>query len=52
MGFDGETFVAEMRQELFDSGRTLDKATWIERVAQGEATRRRWSAGPASTTGA
>ena len=38
MGFDGEAFVAEMRQELIDSGRTLDKATWIERVAQGEAT--------------
>ena len=38
MGFDGEAFVAEMRRELIDSGRTLDKATWIERVAQGEAT--------------
>ena len=38
MGFDGEAFVAEMRQELIDSGRTLDKATWVERVAQGEAT--------------
>jgi pyrroloquinoline quinone (PQQ) biosynthesis protein C len=38
MGFDGEAFVEEMRQELIDSGRTLDKANWVERVAQGEAT--------------
>ncbi len=38
MGFDGEAFVAEMRQELIDSGRTLDQAVWVERVAQGEAT--------------
>lgn len=38
MSFDGEAFVAEMRQDLIDSGRTLDKADWIERVVQGEAT--------------
>lgn len=38
MGFDGEAFVEEMRQELSDSGRTLDRANWIERVTQGEAT--------------
>ena len=38
MAFDGEAFVAEMRQELIDSGRTLDKAVWVERVTQGEAT--------------
>jgi pyrroloquinoline quinone (PQQ) biosynthesis protein C len=38
MGFDGEAFVEEMRQELVDSGRTLDRAVWIERVVQGEAT--------------
>ena len=38
MGFDGEAFVEEMRQELIESGRTLDKADWIERVVQGEAT--------------
>ena len=38
MAFDGEAFVAEMRQELIDSGRTLDKAVWVEKVTQGEAT--------------
>ena len=38
MAFDGEAFVDEMRQELIDSGRTLDQAVWIEKVAQGEAT--------------
>jgi hypothetical protein len=38
MAFDGEAFVAELRQELVDSGRTLDKAVWIEKVTQGEAT--------------
>ena len=38
MSFDGEAFVEEMRQELIDSGRTLDRAVWVERVVQGEAT--------------
>jgi pyrroloquinoline quinone (PQQ) biosynthesis protein C len=38
MGFDGEAFVNEMREELVASGRTLDKAVWVERVVSGEAT--------------
>jgi pyrroloquinoline quinone (PQQ) biosynthesis protein C len=38
MSFDGEAFVQDMRDELFASGRTLDKSDWIERVAVGEAT--------------
>ena len=38
MTFDGEAFVEDMRQELIASGRTLDKADWVERVVQGEAT--------------
>ena len=39
MGFDGEAFVSEMRQELIDSGRTLDRSDWVERVVQGDATK-------------
>jgi hypothetical protein len=39
MSFDGEAFVDEMRAELVASGRTLDKALWVERVVQGEATK-------------
>ena len=39
MSFDGEAFVDEMRAELVASGRTLDKARWVERVVQGEATK-------------
>ncbi len=39
MTFDGEAFVQEMRQELQTSGRTLDKATIVEKVVAGEATR-------------
>jgi pyrroloquinoline quinone (PQQ) biosynthesis protein C len=39
MGFDGEAFVQELRDELTASGRTLDKAVWVERVTQGEATK-------------
>src|SRR4051794_20441797 len=39
MSFDGEAFVDEMRDELVASGRTLDKALWVERVVQGEATK-------------
>jgi pyrroloquinoline quinone (PQQ) biosynthesis protein C len=38
MAFDGEAFVQELRDELAASGRGLDKATWVERVVQGEAT--------------
>lgn len=38
MGFDGEAFVEEMRHDLIASGRTLDKALWIDKVVQGEAT--------------
>jgi pyrroloquinoline quinone (PQQ) biosynthesis protein C len=38
MAFDGEAFVQELRSELEASGRGLDKAVWVERVVQGEAT--------------
>jgi len=38
MGFDGEAFVDEIRQDLITSGRTLDRADWIEKVCQGDAT--------------
>ena len=38
MAFDGEAFVQDLREELQASGRTLDRAVWIERVVQGEAT--------------
>jgi pyrroloquinoline quinone (PQQ) biosynthesis protein C len=38
MAFDGEAFVQELRGELEASGRGLDKAVWVERVVQGEAT--------------
>ena len=38
MAFDGEAFVEELRQELKASGRTLDKAVWVEKVANGTAT--------------
>ena len=39
MGFDGEAFVEDMRQELVASGRTLDRADWVEKVVQGDATK-------------
>ncbi len=38
MSFDGEAFVTDLRDELMSSGRTLDKAIIVERVAAGEAT--------------
>lgn len=38
MAFDGEAFVQELREELIASGRTLDKATIVEKIVQGEAT--------------
>jgi pyrroloquinoline quinone (PQQ) biosynthesis protein C len=38
MAFDGEAFVQDLRDELVASGRTLDRADWVERVVQGEAT--------------
>ena len=38
MSFDGEAFVNDLREELGASGRTLDKALIVERVAAGEAT--------------
>ncbi|HWC68271.1 MAG TPA: iron-containing redox enzyme family protein [Acidimicrobiales bacterium] len=38
MAFDGEAFVQELRAELEASGRGLDKAVWVERVVQGDAT--------------
>ena len=28
-----------MRQELIDSGRTLDRSDWVEKVVQGDATK-------------
>ena len=37
MAFDGEQFVADLRNELIESGRTLDKSVWVECVVQGEA---------------
>ena len=39
MGFDGDAFVQDMRQELIDSGRTLDRSDWVEKVVQGDATK-------------
>ncbi len=51
MSFDGEAFVQDMRAELFASGRTLDKADWVERVRPEKPHRRSSSGGPASTTG-
>ena len=39
MSFDGEAFVNDMRDELVSSGRTLDRATWVDKVAAGEATK-------------
>jgi len=39
MSFDGDAFVNEMREELVSSGRTLDKADWVEKVAAGTATK-------------
>jgi pyrroloquinoline quinone (PQQ) biosynthesis protein C len=39
MGFNGEAFVQDLREELQASGRTLDKAIWVEKVVQGEATK-------------
>ena len=39
MAFDGNAFVDEMKNELISSGRGLRNATWIEKVARGEATK-------------
>ena len=39
MGFDGEAFVEGIRQELAESGRSLDRSDWVEKVVQGEATK-------------
>jgi pyrroloquinoline quinone (PQQ) biosynthesis protein C len=39
MGFNGEAFVQDLREELQASGRTLDKAVWVEKVVQGDATK-------------
>ena len=39
MGFDGELFVEELRNDLQASGRTLDQADWVKRTQQGEATK-------------
>ncbi|HEY8093353.1 MAG TPA: iron-containing redox enzyme family protein, partial [Acidimicrobiales bacterium] len=39
MSFDGETFVEDLREELAASGRTLDRADWVEKVVQGDATK-------------
>jgi pyrroloquinoline quinone (PQQ) biosynthesis protein C len=38
MAFDGEAFVQEIRAELIESGRTLDRAVIVERVVNGDAT--------------
>jgi pyrroloquinoline quinone (PQQ) biosynthesis protein C len=39
MSFDGEAFVQELRDELQQSGRTLDRAVIVEKVAAGDATK-------------
>src|SRR6185436_949787 len=39
MGFNGEAFVEDLREELQASGRTLDRAVWVEKVVQGDATK-------------
>jgi pyrroloquinoline quinone (PQQ) biosynthesis protein C len=39
MSFDGHAFVAELQADLEASGRGLDKATWVEKVAAGTATK-------------
>jgi pyrroloquinoline quinone (PQQ) biosynthesis protein C len=39
MGFDGNAFVNDMVEELKASGRGLDQAVWVEKVASGQATR-------------
>ena len=38
MAFDGEAFVQDIRQELIQSGRTLDQAVIVKKIEQGEAT--------------
>lgn len=38
MAFDGNAWVEEMRRELFASGRALQDAHWIQKVASGDAT--------------
>jgi pyrroloquinoline quinone (PQQ) biosynthesis protein C len=38
MGFNGEAFVQDLRDELQASGRTLDRADWVEKAAAGTAT--------------
>jgi len=39
MGFNGEAFVEDLRGELQASGRTLDRAVWVEKMDQGDATK-------------
>ena len=39
MAFDGQAFVADLQAELEASGRGLDRATWVEKVARGTATK-------------
>src|SRR5262245_47956756 len=39
MSFDGEAFVNDLREELIASGRTLDRAEWVEKVAAGTASK-------------
>src|SRR5262249_9729192 len=39
MGFNGEAFVQDLREELQASGRPLDQAVWVEKVVQGDATK-------------
>jgi pyrroloquinoline quinone (PQQ) biosynthesis protein C len=38
VSFDGEAFVAEMRDDLQRSGRTLDQSIIVKKIEQGEAT--------------
>lgn len=39
MAFNGNAFVDEIKDELMSSGRGLQQAKWIQRVANGEATK-------------
>ena len=39
MSFDGKAYVEEMKNELESSGRGLKNATWVNKVAEGTATK-------------
>jgi len=39
MAFDGQAYVADLQAELQASGRSLDRAIWVEKVSDGTATK-------------